>query len=436
MFVLFLFVFAYSLPTGCDSGDTDIGIEGFNSHGAAGTLHTDTLYADAITNYTSLMDSISTGGSDRLYLGSVDDYDFKIVMFFVFPSEIESVHVTGAQLKLTSTASYGSGGSFTAAIHPVQKSWNVGDLRWNRFDGAVDTSVIISQVSIANTPAAGTVFSFSDSALKDTVQNWIYAIRDTNRHNYGIMIDVPLGAGFVQQFYSGNNTSGAGVPDTAIVPRLEFSYTRVVNGEVNTGTLSITPVTLSNSFGGNSYFGGSHGYLYRDRNPQASNSLTVGSGVVYHALLKFNTDSIPASATINNAVLVMHLDPAGNYFYNANTDSVALQGIRVETQPADWKAGELTINGNDFSGILNSASYRSRLTDHIKGTDDTLRMSIGTQLQGWIGRPAGNAGLELFNADELSGNFRRLYRVRFINNPGDRDHSPKIIVYYTLPPDQ
>jgi hypothetical protein len=194
-------------------------------------------------------------------------------------------------------------------------------------------------------------------------------------------------------------------------------------------------VTISTSTGGVSYSGGEHGYVYRDRSPQPGNTITVGGGVIYHALLNFNTDRLPASATVSNAVLLMRVDPAGSYHYNANTDSIALQAARVETSPAQWKAGDLTLNATDYFNLRVGGLPHDHLTDNIKRTDDTLRLTIGAQLQSWVTKPASNYGLEIFSGGELSGNFRNLYRVRFINDPaGDRDRSPKIIIYFTLPP--
>jgi hypothetical protein len=425
-------VLFFGIMIGCDSGATDVGIEGFNSGGAAGTPHIDTLYADAISDYKSFMDSVSTGSADRLYLGSVDGCDFKIVMRFVFPSDVDSVVVTSAHLRMTSTASYGSGGSFTAAVHPVQKKWSEADLRWSRFDDRVDTAITYAQATITNAPAAGTVFSFP--IPKDTVQHWIYATTDTNRHNYGIMIDVPAGAAFAQQFYSANNTIN-GQPDTTIAPRLVLTYQQLVSGQIVDKQLSVSPVTLTSATGGSTYTGGDHGYLYRDRNAQPANTITVGSGVVYHALLRFNTTKLPPSATVSNAVLVMKVDPAHSYNYTASTDSIALQAIRVETLPAKWAAGEIAINATDYAILKSSGLFHDHLTDHIKGTDDTLRLTLGGQMQAWVIRPSTNTGFELFNGNELNGDFKKFYRVRFFNDPvGDRDRSPKIVIYYTLPP--
>jgi hypothetical protein len=427
-----VFVLFISGMIGCDGGATDVGIEGFNSSGASGTLHTDTLYAEAISDSKSFMDSVSTGSTNRLYLGSVDGYDFKIVMKFVFPSDVDSVTVTGAQLVMTSSASYGSGGSLTARFHPVTRAWNVSDLRWSRFDDRVDTTTTYAQATITKAPATGTVFTFNIPV--DTVQHWIYATTDTNRHNYGFVIDAPVGAGFAQQFYSANNTVG-GQPDTTIVPRLKFTYIQIVNGQPVSKQLFIAPVTINTATGGSTYSGGDHGYLYRDRNPQPSHTITVGGGVVYHALLRFNVANIPASATISNAVLVMKVDPAYSYNYTANTDSIAIQAVRVETLPVDWNAGGLILNTADLASLSTSGLPHDHLTDNIKGTDDTLHLTIGTQMQTWVNRSSTNTGLELFSGNEHNGDFSKLYRVRFINDPvADRDHSPKIILFYTKPP--
>lgn len=417
----------------CDDAPSDVGLEGFDRDGATGEIKKDTLYVDDITNYTSFMDSVVTSGTNRLYLGSVDQYDFRILMRFFFANVDDSIRVTSAALEFVSSASYGSGGSFQANVHSITRDWSASDLKWDRFQEGRDYGASYTQTMITNTNSAGTLFSIPFPI--DTVQNWVYATTDTNRHNYGIMVDFPEGsAGFVQQFYSGQSLKSADIehPESSTAPRLTFVYQKIDrdNGNITVDTIFIAPVikTLDD---GNNYTGGIHGYIYRDRSPQPSNVLTLGNGVVYHPMMRFDVGKIPATATISNAILIMRTDPAGNYNYTAG-DSLEVQMTRVESSPDEWVPGNIEINATDYNLLLGSGTFRDRLTDNLN--NDTIRLDITLQFQRWVVEPENNFGLQLINEDEFKGDFSRIYRTRIYYNSSDRENSPKIVIYYTLPP--
>lgn len=419
-----LISFFFSFAACEDDGANAIGLDGIDTGQLAGNVQTDTLYVEDLMRDTSFMDSVSTGSADRLYLGTIDNYDFRIAMKFFMPIDIESVTVKSAKLELISAASYGPPGTFTANVRAINKNWTQEDLRWNRLTGAGDIGDIIAQATITNTPASGTLITIN--MPRDTIQHWVWAINDTNRAkiNRGVIIEFS-GTGFVQQFYGANNLTLLGDPDTNVVPRLDITYEKYdpIEQILDPGHIHIVPVQLTNG----RYSQGYSGYIFRDQStPQQPNALTVGGGVPYHALMQFSASKIPANATINLATLVMKLDPAGNYLYSSG-DSLLLQALRVES--SDWQSGVLTTHNLDEAYINSISRYRNRLTDNLR--DDSLTFNITRQFQDWSTFPLQNFGIRISHADEVIGNFRKIYRVRFVNNPLDRENSPKIIVHYT-----
>lgn len=425
--VVFLTILFFGIA-GCeDDGPNAVGLSGIDTGQLAGNIKTDTLYINDIERDTSYMDTVGTSSSDRLYLGSIDNYDFQIAMRFTMPSEIESVTVTSAKLQLVTSASYGPAGTFTANVRTIRKEWTAGDLRWNRLTGAGDNGDIIAQATITNTPESGTFITIN--MPRDTIQHWVWAIKDTNRAkmNTGIIIEFS-GANFVQQFYSANNVLSTGALDTNLVPRLDVAYQKF-DPQTQTTTVDHIPVVPVNLTSG-IYNQGFSGYIYRDRAPQSPNTLTVGGGVPYHALLKFNTSKIPSNATISLAKLIMKLDASGNYQYSSG-DSLLLQALRVLS--LDWVSGSLSNNQTDITYINPLSRFRSRLTDNLR--NDSLTFNITHQLQDWATFPSRNFGVQIAHGDEVRGNFRSLYRVRFIRNISDRENSPKIIIFYTSPPE-
>ncbi len=421
---------ALVVPAACEDGVNDVGIEGFDREGASGTFVRDTLYVSALLNDTSFVDSITTSSARRLYLGSVDQYDFRIVMKFTMSSVVESVQVQQARIEMVPSASYGEGTTLTARIRTLRKNWTESDVLWTRFDPDGDGGPDVWDVPVARSDSGGTLWVWT--VPRDTVQQWVYARKDTNRKNFGMIIDFQSGANFVQQFYSASVVNSSNVPDPDKAPRLVFSYTKLDGDVVTEDSIKIYPAITRTSTGSQVYDGGRSGYLYRDRAAQPADELWVGGGVVYHSFLYFNAETVPVTSTVTSAQLVMPLDPAGRYRY-LPSDSVHLQAARLTSGPSTWQAGSVTIRSDDAFYLLNNATKRARLTGLI--ANDTLRVTITEQMQEWVSSPSSNYGLRLFGADELSGDFNRLYRVRFKRSNTDSLGSPQVILQYTRPPD-
>lgn len=418
----------------CDETIDDIGIEGIDQEALGGRFRKDTLFADQLTNAVSFMDSVPTSLTDRLYLGAVDGNEFRIIFYFNIPADAESVIVlpNTTRLNLTYAGAYGGTGSFTASVYPVQRAWESADLRWNRFQPGVDYGTVpIVQFNVTATDSSKVQQTIP--LPRDTVQQWVYARTDTTRHNYGILIDFPANPGFVAQFYGANVTQAASAttPDKAYAPSLVFEYQKVLkSGQIFYDSATVFPIVLS---GYGSYNGGRQGYLYRDVNPRPASELNVGSGVIYHTLLRFNTNNIPHGATISRADLVLNIDPAGDYRRQTG-DSISLQTVRTATDTSGWTPGNVVVSGDDYSWLTYDNLSQRWLTDNA--ADDTLRFTITRQFQKWVNNPSSNCGLQIYNARELKGGYDRLYRLRIYNNYTlDKYRSPRIIIYYTLPPE-
>lgn len=399
--------------SGCDDAPNSVGVEGFDRGGATGQILTDTLTVADITHYVSYLDSISTGSANRLYLGSVDDQDFRILFRFTIPGILEDATVLGARIELVPSAMVGTAGSFDVRLHSIKRTWSSSDLRWDRFVAGVDYGDVISQGTLTGADSGGSKFQISVPA--DTVQQWVNALEDTHFVNYGVLMDFDPAAGFAQQFYGATLLASDGLPDSSFAPRLAVTYQTFDEDSVATiNTQFIVPINLV------SYSGGNQGFIYRDRSPEASNTLTVGGGLPYHALLRFSMGRIPSAATISRADFVAIRDPSGDYRYTA-TDPVNVQAGHMAVDPSEWAAGNTSI-----SFFLN--------TDNIE--DDTFRVAITTSAQTWADDDEDNDGLVLFHGNQFlsTADFSRLYRIRFRIDPLNPDQSPKVIVYYTLPP--
>lgn len=429
--VAFLLFAALFGTVGCEDGSGGVGLDGFDREGSSGSFRRDTLYAGSVINDTSFVDSVSTYESQKLYLGSFESYDFRIVMRFIIPASAESVTVKRARIEMIPSGHYGTGTQLEAVVKPIRRAWTEPDVLWTRFETPDVVGDPFSQVPVAKSDTGGahTVISIPI----DTVQNWVWAITDTNRKNYGLMMDYAPGADFVQQFFSAQTKGSDSKPDPSKAPRLVFAFDKFDAGELVEDSLTLYPTLTRNGYlGSTTYNQGVHGYLYRDRNPQDAGTLTVGSGVVYHSFLRWDMTEIPHNATITSASLIMTLDPAGSYQYSPS-DSVAIQVLRLQVDPDHWKAGEVLTSTADILALQTTAALRSRWTDIV--SDDTLKVSIGAFVQAWITNPETNHGIKLFHGYELDGQ-NRLYRVRFRRDAGDSLSAPRLAIYYTVPPEQ
>ncbi len=140
---------------------------------------------------------------------------------------------------------------------------------------------------------------------------------------------------------------------------------------------------------------------------------------------------IPSNATIASASLLMTLDPTGSYFYDP-LDSISVQAVRVTVDPDKWTASQATTSGQDVYDLQTSLAVRARWTDKVH--DDTLQLNITAFVQSWVSSPQGNHGIRLFHGYEVDGD-SRLYRVKFTRDPSNQGASPRLAIYYTVPPE-
>lgn len=410
-FVNFCFMIFLGVNFGCSDDPDDINGGVINT----GQLKTDTLYVSDIKNYRSILDSVTTGGGTRYYLGSSGTYDFKIALRFGIPESLDSVIVKSAYLRMVSAATYGAGTSMNLEIQSIQKFWSIDDLLWDRLSTS-DLSAPFNQTAITPTNKdQNLIVPFN----RDTIQKWIVGRTETVQ-NRGILLGFS-NATFIQQFYSGRNLTVSGglttfdtLHNTSLVVNWE-RYDREKN-EFESKTTYLIPETV---IGLNDNDGGYGGYIYRDRSPQSMNTLTVGGGLPYHALLKFDVSKLPSALTVSFAEMLMTIDQSGNYLRNSG-DTNVIEAYVLDTDTANWLPSKLVRGplSNSFDSVH----------------DDTLKIQISSIVQSWASRPSNNFGLVLEDHFEHSSNPFQLYRLKFNYDPVDRERSPKIIIHYTIPP--
>jgi hypothetical protein len=425
-----LLMISFAVLPACEGKLDDTGIDGLDRDVTGGYLKKDTIFANAITNSKSFMDSVSTGNAQRLYLGQTGGNQFRILFYFALPTDSVVVK-EGVRFQMVSAGSYGGSGTFTASIHPVLKNWSEDDVRWNRFASGTDYGPAFAQFQVSSSDTQKSVTTIT--IPRDTLQQWVWARTDSSRKNYGIMIDFQSDAGFIYQYYGGGVTVSSSdiTPNAAYAPKLFFNWQkRNPNGVLIEDSTTIYPVTLSSGL--SRFYGGRQGYLYKESSPQLSNQLWVGTGIPYHSFLRFTTDSIPKGSTISQAIMMMRVDTTGIGWVSGKTRKI--QTVRVTTEPGAWNPGGIELNETDSYLVGFDATDQNRwLTSTLSG--DTLKFTITEPFQSWVSYPSSNKGLRIFHGGELKGDFNDVYRLRIINDPADAERSPKIIIYYTIPPE-
>lgn len=415
----------------CEGKLDDTGIDGLDPDIIKGTLRKDTVDVRSVTHFGSFMDSVSTGNAQRLYLGKSGGYQFRMIFYFAIPTGLDSVNVKpGVRFRLMSAGSFGGSGVFSASIHPVLREWTENDIRWDRFEPGRDYGPAFGQFQVSGSDTQKSVTTIT--IPRDTVQHWVWAKTDTTRKNFGLLIDFPGDANFIQQYYGGGVTvsSGGVTPDAGVVPMMIFHWQKTNStGDIIQDSATITPVTLISGL--SRFSGGRQGYLYRESVPGPGNQLWVGSGIPYHSFIRFASDSIPKGSTISQAIMTMRIDTTEAGWVTGA--SRTLQTVRVTTNPADWKSGGIGLNETDsyLIGFESTDQYRW-LTGKVKG--DTVSFNVTQQLQSWVTNSSSNNGLQIFHTNELTGNFNDIYRMKIRLDSTDPERSPKIVVYYTLPP--
>ncbi len=307
---------------------------------------------------------IANGLSSSLILGQNQEYESRVLLLFpLVDSALE--FVTEARLVLYTKRQK----NINFNVYILLETWQENGVTWVRTDSAgywLMPGANFSETSIGHAQIA-----------EESTIVFLSNIDSLVRHSEGlILIPQDTGFGF---FYS---------DETGNKPKIVFKYP-----DQERSFQSYADATIIDTVN-----------LNLERN-----DLWVGAGYGYHTYLKFNTDTIPEEATINNAELIIR--PNSTFLL---TDTIEIGVHRLLAPYQEF------ISPKFSSGL----SAKGRFV-----TSDTLiQMDLRNLVQFWTLNQDSNFGVLINGYPE----YFEIFRIELKNELADR---PLLRTGYILPPE-
>jgi hypothetical protein len=216
------------------------------------------------------------------------------------------------------------------------------------------------------------------------VRDWLEAAADTGylNKNYGIVLNPEAGSNVLKGFFSMHAPSGYS-------PQLYFIVNK--NGDIDTVTHTIVETM----------------FLADADVAPVPGRFFLHSGISYYEVMEFYINSIPSTATINDAKILLYLDSANSVFTNAADQTFKANFIT--------DSAALTIETLEFLSTQTNSSSK----------EFQIRMVF--PFQRWMrGEP--NNGLLISPVNNLTDLSK--YVFYGLDSP-DPDKRPRVIVRYT-----
>ena len=325
---------------------------------------------------------INTGFSRYLYLGEVDHKKSAILMRF--EDLPDSSEIISAKLEIiTQDTLVRNDAPFEAIVYKSPQHFESLEVTSNNFPyDSWSEDVARATVTTADT----------DTVTFDLDPQWVETWKDSTM-NMGLVIatDAP---GVARRFGS--------TSDSKVAPVLNLIYKKI-NATENDTVISVPAADT---------------FIYEQGAPPAQGPIYVGTGEEYRSMLKFKISDIPASATINQAELVLTVDHANSFL---SSEGIQINAFRLENEAAD-----------PFAAVVDS-SFTLSTDFYITPDVDSVDLLMPFIAQQWTRQDTlgfQNDGLLLFAREK----YQIFSRIAFYNVEADSGRAPKLLLHYTTPP--
>ena len=362
---------------------------GKNSKNPVGSKYLEPRGSENDTTFTaSLQDTfyhtdIECGISSYLYLGETEYLKAKTLIWFSdFP---DSGIVDSAVVTLTTYEIIGSlTGSFTASVHLIKSDWDEYETTWETFEqNQVGEEIATFELDAAEIDANLDSLNISFRLPVATVQSWMDTA--TADDNYGICLSYST-SDFVVGFDSRALTDG---------PKLDLYVSQ------DTTQLHETLSPKQDTF------------IATSLQAERSDRFFITNGSALRSFLDFDVTSIQEDATINRALVVLHVDTLLSV--PDNSSSFYIYAYPIE---------------NSVTWPISSVELDSTLSMLGTVSGDSASINITTIVQNWTSGKSENYGLLLKGSSEIYN----LHQRAFFSTESDSLLRPRLEVYYTLPP--
>jgi hypothetical protein len=268
-------------------------------------------------------------------------------------------------------------GPVILSILPTGSAWDETAMTWeNKILPSSETPLFQAEINSADTT------SIDLDVPLDVLATFV--TKDTLTGRTGILIKTESPGGLFQMYSLEYSASSTGYPHLTL-------YTA-------SDTLVVSPA--KDTFVSNSDLS------YRP------DILRVQDGIAERSLLHFNIAGIPAEATINRALLILHADPEASVPDPSATFYLAVSPVA----DSSWTYPNVKTD----STWVASGSF----------TEDSVAVVVTSLVQKWTSRTFRNGGMMLTGVLEKSD----LAGRSFFSSSADSARMPRLDVYYSLPP--
>jgi len=349
----------------------------------------------AVAIDTSAAEAINTYGGSYLALGKFDNFESQMLIRFPKLTLADTVSFVAGTLKMPEHLTAGKGAAFEATVHVVTTPWDsskvikLSDVMSNPMPFARQQIVPPAK----DTTDVDTVSFKLDSTV---VKSW----RDSQAAANGILIKA-ANATFLKTFHSSFSVAKR--------PVLELVTRRRSGTKNDTTRLGLGPTV----------------FLFQRFAPLRSGPVYVGNGEKHTAILYFNLDFLPKSATINRATLTLEVDAANSALA---ADGVTLRLFPLDTSYTAYRLNIDTVSVRSEKLTISQLLQLSVANANTKTPSFNLPMT--SIVQAWILNPSQNLGVALLPAVPRNDFFRAALFSRE-TNPA---RAPKLEIVYTTPP--
>jgi len=338
---------------------------------------------------------INTQFSSTLYVGRLKDLESRILLRFDTPDLfLDTSNVAAAKIKLPADSVRGQTGNLEASVHQITQTWREDSVKWGDQNFPVTFNpVALDRQQVAALKADTVTFNLTPQ----TVAAWFDTAR-TKRDTAGVMLQAPA-ATYIKEFFSRFSTLKQ--------PYVELTLKRAGKSDTTVRRLASKSV-----------------FVFRRNAPLAAQRIYAGAGEKFLSSVFFNLyanrpDTIPRSATISRATLLLDVDAANSVFVdNDNTLSLALYRA---LDP--YKLDTLTVNADSLFTLQIGG---------VRASDATVEFNVTNVVQAWVRRepkPEDDYFVLLPNFPEIA-----LTRVAFFSKAAGAARAPRLRIEYTTPP--
>lgn len=401
------------LFTNCEDNPNPIALQDRNSQ-----IVSDTLYATYDSTY-ALDKVITTLNSNRLLLGSLENFNFRIVLKFSLSELPDSLEIDDAWIRFVTVGAEGEMPTeFSATGYPPIENWGADTSGvWKNYADNVDFTKPLGDMSVTTADDDTLTFHFNDLGLK-RVRLWAGQDSSIRIENTGMFLDFTA-ANFIKEFQARDVLTNQGV--YLYVADYIRDTTGVADSVVVDSFLAITDAFLIDG----------QFQPVMDR----TNTATL---TPWATLLGFNLDSLreahPSGLVVTSANLQLPVDWNNSLIHKDFGPRLQLISYKFEKDNADRDSLVVDYSLTTIPSLVIDLNQYTSDSSYVEATGGGERKEFAANyVQVKLNFPDNFAGFYIEN--KFQDQYLAYYSFYRYNSP-DRQKRPRLVIQSLRFPDE